>query len=119
MVLCRGSQHARATDIDFLDDFRVTSAGLNRLLKGVEIDTNQINRTDAVLLHRSQVRRVIAAGQKSAVNLRVQGLHTAIHHFREAGVVRDFGHGQARVRNGAHRATSRKKFCALSVQCTG
>jgi hypothetical protein len=39
----------------------------------------------------------IAARQDAAVHLRVQRLHAAIEHLREAGVIGHFGHGQAGV----------------------
>ena len=46
---------------------------------------------DAVLGHHRIV--LATAGEDATVYFRVQGFYTAIHHFREAGVVGDFDGG--------------------------
>jgi len=44
------------------------------------------------------------ACQKAAVNGGVQGLHAAAQNFGRAGIIGDFGHGQAMVMQQACRA---------------
>ena len=43
------------------------------------------------------MRRIVADRQQSAMHLRMQRLHPAIHHFGKAGEVRDVAHLQAGV----------------------
>jgi hypothetical protein len=58
---------------------------------------HQVDGRDAVLFDGRQVLGQVAAGEDAAVHLRVQGLDAAVEHFREAGVVADFGDRQAGV----------------------
>ena len=46
-----------------------------------------------MLLHDTVI--LTATTEDAAVYFRMQGLHASIHHFRETGVVRDFGNRQA------------------------
>ncbi len=48
-----------------------------------------------MLIHDGVV--LAAAAEDTAVNFRVQGLNSSVHHFREAGVVGYFGNGQTGV----------------------
>ena len=48
-----------------------------------------------MLVHDGVV--LAAAAEDTAVNFRVQGLNSSVHHFREAGVVGYFGNGQTGV----------------------
>ena len=41
------------------------------------------------------MRRQIAAGEDAAMHFRMQRLDAAVEHFREAGVVTDFGDGES------------------------
>src|SRR5690606_15861055 len=91
VVLGGGANHGRAADIDVLDGVRQGAArpghsGGER----VEVDRHQVDRVDAVFGHHRAV--LVTATEDATVDLRVQGLHPAVHHFREAGVVGHF-HG--------------------------
>ncbi len=63
----------------------------------VEVHADQVDGRDAVGVDGGHVLGQVAAGQDAAMHLRVQGLDAAVEHFREAGVVADFGDGQAGV----------------------
>ena len=96
VVLGGAADHGRAADVDVLDGVR---QGAARLGHGggerVEVDRHQVDRGDAVLGHHRAVQ--VATTEDAAVDLRVQGLHPAVHHFREAGVVGHFHGGDAVV----------------------
>jgi hypothetical protein len=98
VVLGRRAQHGRAADVDVLD--RVFQRALilgHGLLEGVQVDHHHVDLRDAVLFQLGHVLREIAARQDAAVHFRVQGLDAAVEHFRETGVVGDFGHRHAIV----------------------
>jgi hypothetical protein len=60
--------------------------------KRIEVNDHHIDRRDTVLLHDAVI--LTATAEDAAVYFRMQGLHASIHHFRETGVVRDFGTGR-------------------------
>ncbi len=92
VVLRRAADHGRPANIDVLDGVRQGASGLgDRSGEGVEVDCDQIDRVDAVLCHDRAVD--IATAENAAVDLRMQGLYPAVHHFREAGVVGHFYRG--------------------------
>ncbi|MNF49332.1 hypothetical protein D3C84_306020 [compost metagenome] len=96
MVLGCRADHGRAADVDVLDGVGQVAVRLgDRGFEGVEVDRDQVDRLDPVLLHDRAVEG--ATAEDAAVDLRVQGLHPAVHHFREAGVVGDFHGGYAVV----------------------
>ena len=70
----------------------VTPGARHRLLERIERHDDQVDRRDAVLLERGQVRGHVAAGQDAAVHLRVQRLHAPVEHLGKAG---DLGHVRA------------------------
>ncbi len=89
VVLRRTADHGRAADVDVLDGVRQGASGLgHRGCERIEVDRHQIDRRDAILGHHCAVQ--VAAAEDAAVDLRVQGLHPAVHHLREAGVVGHF-----------------------------
>ena len=91
VVLGCSTNHGRAADIDVLDGVFQGAVWVgDGLLEGVEVDRDQVDAADAVLVHHAVVGT--ATTENAAVNLRVQGLHAAVHHFRKAGVVGDFHH---------------------------
>ncbi len=74
-----------------------------------------------MLLQRRHMLREITARQDAAMYFRMQGLDTAVEHFRETGVIRHFGHLDAIVSqqfSGAARrqdihAQRRQFFCEI------
>ena len=78
----------------------VTPGLRDRLLERVEVDADEVDRLDAVLLHRGDVLGVVALGEQAAVDLRVQRLDPAVHHLGEAGDLADVGDGQPLRRGG-------------------
>ncbi len=92
----RRADHGRAADVDVLDGVGQGAAGLGHGGgERVEVDRDQVDRVDAVFGHHRAVE--IATAEDAAVDLRMQGLHPAVHHFREAGVVGHFHGGDAVV----------------------
>src|SRR5690606_25225110 len=96
VVLRSRTDHGRAADIDVLDGVGQVAVRLGHGgFEGVEVDRYQVDRLDAVLVHDRTVQ--CATAEDAAVDLRVQGLDAAVHHFRETGVVGDFDRGHAVV----------------------
>jgi len=87
VVLRRRAQHRRPADIDVLDRHRQRAvvAG-NGLLERVQVHHHHVDRLDVVRRHDLVVGT--APAKQAAVDFRMQCLHTAVHHFREAGVIR-------------------------------
>ena len=67
----------------------------HRGLERIEVHHQQVDGRDAVFLQRRHVRRKVAPREQAAVDLRVQGLHPAVEHLREAGVRRHLGDADA------------------------
>ena len=61
-----------------------------------------------VFSQHCRMSRVIADGEDSGVNPRVQGLDPAVQHFRKAGVLRYLSHRQAIVKQQLGRTASRQ-----------
>ena len=94
MVLRCGAHHSRAADINvFHRVFQRASFTSDGLGKRVKVNDHHIDRRNTVLLHDTVI--LTATTEDAAVYFRMQGLHASIHHFRETGVVRDFGNRQA------------------------
>src|SRR5690606_1016646 len=110
--------HGRAADVDVLDGQR---QGAIRFGHGggerVQVNHHQIDRVDAVFLHDCII--LTTTTQYTTVNLRVQGFHAAIHHFREAGVVRHFYGGNLIVDQQLISTASGQDFHAGGVQSLG
>ena len=103
MVLRGGSQHRRAADIDVLDGGRDVAGGVRHgLLEGIQVHDQQIDGSDAVLVHH----RVVLATppQESSVDLRMQGLHPPIHDLGKPGMLRYLLDRDAGIREQAGRA---------------
>ena len=61
----------------------------------------------------------ITTAEDAAVDLRMQGLHPAIHHFREAGVVGDLDGGDAILAQQLEGATGGQDLDAKGFEFTG
>ena len=92
-VLRRRADQRRAADVYLLDGLfeRDAFAG-HRLLEGVEVDDDHVNRLDAVLFEGAQVFGTLADGEDAAVYARVERLDATVQHFRKAGHVRHVAH---------------------------
>ncbi len=89
MVLRGRADHGRAADVDILDAGVIVGAFGDGLFKRVQVDHQQVDRADAVFVHRGDMGVVVAQGQQATVDHRVQGLDTAIHHLGKAGDLGD------------------------------
>jgi hypothetical protein len=88
VILARGADHGRSTDIDILDGI-VNRCILTRdcLFKRIEVHDEQIDGLDAVFVHNSFIRA--ATSKKASVDNRVQRLDASIHDLGKTGL---FGH---------------------------
>src|SRR4051812_24541598 len=87
VVLGRAAQHGWPADVDVLNRFVQLYVGAgNRLFEWIKIHYHEVDRLDAVLLNRSDMRRIIANKQKPAMDLRMQSLDPPIEHFRKSCV---------------------------------
>lgn len=120
VVLGGGADHGGAADVDVLDGIFQGDVGLGHgLAEGVEVHAHQVDGGDAVLLDGGQVLGQVAAGQDAAMHLGMQGLDAAVEHFREAGVVADFGDRQAGVAQHLGGAAGGQELDALGGQALG
>lgn len=120
VVLCRRTDHGRTADIDVFDGFCQRHVGLgNGFTERIQIDRHQIDPGDAVFLHGFHMFRIVADGKDAAVDLRMQGLDAAVHHFRKARHIRDGNDRNACVRDGFHRAAGGNDFHAQFMKASG
>ena len=89
---CRAN-HARPTNINIFNRLfiRHAIAAYGRL-EWIEIDTNQIDRSDSVFGHRGEMRCRVALTKQSTMNPRMQCLQSAVHHFGKARELFDGNH---------------------------
>ena len=92
VVLGGGADHRRAADVDVLDAVVEGRAFGDGRLERIEVHHQEIDRLDAVLVHRRGVLLVAADRQQAAVHLRVQRLDAAVHHLGKAGELGDVEH---------------------------
>ena len=91
MILGRGADHGGAADVDVLNALLESGAFVDGGLERIEIDHQQIDRRDAVRLHRLRMLLVVADRKQPAMHLRMQCLDPAIHHLGKARQLRDIG----------------------------
>ena len=97
MVLGSGAHHGRAANINVLYCiFQRTAFAGDGLGEWIQVNNHHIDRSNVVLFHNGII--LAATTEDAAVDLRMQGLHASIHHFREAGVIGNFGHWQTFLR---------------------
>ena len=85
-VLGSGTEHGRAADVDVLDGFREGHVRfLDGGLEGIEIDDDKVDVLERVFLHGLLMGGIVAHGEKTGMDLRVQSLDAAVQHFRETG----------------------------------
>ena len=79
VILGRRPQQRRPANVDILDRLgkRAVRAG-DRLLKRIQIHDHQIDRLQAVFVHRPDMLGVVPAVQNPGVNTRVQGLDPSV-----------------------------------------
>ena len=106
MILCRGAHHRRATDVDLLDTLVKGCTRRNRVLEGVQVTHDQVERLDAQLRDLLAVRSLTLVGQDAGMNEGMQGLHAPLKHLRETGHVVNRGNSHARGRNASSRRAS-------------
>ena len=99
-VLGRTSDHGRTADVDIFDDFGEVVGSLDRCFERVEVDTDQVDGTDAVLFDRIDVGFVVADMKDPAVNHRVEGLDPAVEHLGKVGDRGDVDGGDAGILEG-------------------
>ena len=111
MILGGRPNHCRSANVDIFDGIinrRVVAR--DRLLEGIQVHGQQIDRFDTVFCHHCIVGA--APTQQAAVNGRMQCFYAAIHDFGEAGFVADLDHIEAGFAQCAAGATSGENFNA-------
>jgi len=116
VILGGRADHRRPADVDVLDAGRLVGARGQGLAEGVKVADQKIDRGDRVRRHRRPVRFQVAPRQQAAMDLRVQGLHPAVHDLGKAGVRGDLDHRQPGVLQSARRAAGREQLDAVTDQ---
>ncbi len=97
-VLRSRADHGRPADIDVLDDlFLGNSAAPGYFLERVEAHDHHVDGLDALLLQSQHVLVVLAVGQQTGMDVRVQRLHPAAEDLGETGDVANAGNGNVLV----------------------
>ena len=97
-----------------------SNAGLrSRLLEGVEVDDDHVDRIDAVRGDGGLMLGVVADEEQSAVDLGVQGLDAPIEHLRKSCQLADVLDGKACLAQRARRAAGRDQLDAEASQSLG
>ena len=65
---------------------------LDRFFEGIEIHHHHVDGLDVVFAHCRDVFGIVSQTKQGAVNLRMQRLDPAIHHFGKAGNVGNITH---------------------------
>ena len=85
VVLGGGADHGWSADVDVLDRHLIADVRPgDRLLEGVEVHADEVDRLDAVLLKRRQVLGIVPVRQNPRVDVWVQGLDPPVHDLRKA-----------------------------------
>lgn len=116
MVLRGGANHRGPPDIDILDHFIAFRTFGHGLLEGIEIDDDEIDRTNGVIGHRLRMFRIVTNGQQPTMDHRVQRLDPAIHHFGKTGEIRHVFHGKPGIPQRLGRAAGGYQFHAQPRQ---
>ena len=89
-VLSGAAHHRRTAYVDVLDGvFHRDSFLRYGLAERIEVHANQLYCLDSILLQGLHVLRHVPAGKNAAMDLRVQGFHTAVTDLRESGDLAD------------------------------
>ena len=100
MVLGRGADHGRSTDVDVFDGIRVSAVRFGHgLRERVEIHHQQVDGRYVVLCHNGVVDA--APAQEAAMHARVQGLDPPVHDLGKAGIGADVDYRETCVPQGA------------------
>ena len=95
-VLGGSPDHGRTADVDVLDGFGFRHIRFgNGFLERVQVHHHQVDGLDPVFLHVFHVFGVATHRQDAPVDLGIQGLHPAVHHFRSPGHVTHISHRHA------------------------
>ncbi len=96
MVLGGSTDHRGAADIDvFNSKLKRAVRTRNRLLKGIEVHADDVNRTDVVVCESLHVLGHAAACKNPGVNVRIKRLHAPVKHLGKPRVVGNLTAGDA------------------------
>ena len=83
-ILGSGPEHCGAPNIDLFNGFFETAIGpFDGRLKRVKINSDKIDKVQAMLLNLSHMIRVISLRQKPPMNPRMERLDSSIQHRRK------------------------------------
>ena len=118
VVFRGGAHHGWAADVDVLNGSGQITVGIgNGCFERIQVNNNHVDGFDAVLGHYCIVGT--ATTQDATVYFGMQGLNAAVHHFREASIVRYFHGVDAVFSEQAEGAARGEDFNALCAQRLG
>ena len=91
----------------------------DRRLERIEVDHQEVDRRDAVLGQRRRDARSSRTREQTAMHLRMQRLHPAVHHLGKAGDLGDVGHREPGLGKALARAAGRDDLDAVPAQRAG
>ena len=119
-VLGRRAHEAGTADVDLLDQIVELDPRLRRGLdEWIQIHDDQIDQADTVLRGQLQILGVMPPRQDAAVDLGMERLDAAVHHFGKTGDVADVHHRQAGLGQRPGGAAGRHQLEAPLGQAPG
>jgi hypothetical protein len=111
VILGGAAEHRWATDVDVFDrvDQRDIWFGYS-FFEWIQVHHHQIDRGDLMFCDSGFMLFVTSDIEESTVNQRMKGLHPAIQHFRETGVLTDVFDGQTRLAKNPGGTSGGKEF---------
>ena len=92
MVLCSGTDHCGAADVDIFDCFFESSTFFeNGFLEGVEVDGDDVDGFNAEIFDLLHMLGIISHSKNACMDHGVKGLYATVETFRETGNVADVG----------------------------
>ena len=117
IILGSGADHGWAANVDILNQMVDRCAFVrSHFLKSIEIHHHHINGGNAVGGDRFHVIGFGANGKNATGYAWMDGLHSAVQHFRKASYFRHIFHWDASVFDGLCGAASGNQFHPKSVQ---
>ncbi|GFI39845.1 hypothetical protein IMSAGC016_01627 [Muribaculaceae bacterium] len=119
-ILCRTAEHRRTAYVDILHGIlHAHTLFGNSCLERIEIHAHHLDCLDSVCLKLRHMVGDVAATEKTAMHLRMKGLHTTVADFRETCDIADVDNVNAALAKPRHCAAGGDYLPTEFLQGTG